>query len=273
MKAPVLHRSLSLTTKRIRQTPQTFSNAPAVFGQLLMSKGPMARKDITFDLRESGYRVITPNALGARFPLYEIFADDAYSLSELLADVPAAPVVLDIGAQIGAFSLAVAAANPNARVHSYEASPTTAKYLKGNVDRNNLEGRITVHATAMAGAEGEFTLLDTGTASGHNGLTAPEGIGAVEVTVPATTFDKAVAEAGGRVDLVKMDVEGAEYEILANSSPESWTAVRRVVMEYHPLPGHSLEEIENFFAGVGLHRVRHESVTPGLGALWLARKD
>lgn len=267
-----MRRTPELIRRRIRQTPTAFSNPGSVFGHLLLSRGPFARPDITFDVRSNGYKVITPNAPGARHPVYEIFAEDAYAMDELLAGLPAAPVVLDIGAQIGAFSLALASASPSAKVFSYEASPFTAGYLQANVDRNGLSDRVKVHATALASAEGEFTFMDSQSGSGLNGLTAPEGMG-VEVTVPATTFDAAVAAAGGHVDLVKMDVEGAEYDIILPSSPASWASVQKVVMEYHPLAGHSLAQLEEFFAGVGLVRSHHETVREGLGALWLTRNS
>ena len=108
--------------------------------------------------------------------------------------------------------------------------------MSRNVEANGLQDRIVVHAKALAGETGTFTFVDSGTASGHNGLTAPEGLGS-EVTVPSETFDNAVKAAGGNVQIVKMDVEGAEYDILLRSDPASWTDVRKVVMEYHPVDG------------------------------------
>jgi hypothetical protein len=123
----------------------------------------------------------------------------------------------------------------------------------------------------MAGEVGMFTFVDSGDASGHNGLTAPEGLGD-EVTVPATTFDQAVKDAGGQVQIVKMDVEGAEYDIILRSDPASWAHVRKVVMEYHPVEGHSLEQLTDFFAAVGITPGRHEPGTrAGLGVMWLSR--
>jgi hypothetical protein len=118
---------------------------------------------------------------------------------------------------------------------------------------------------------GTFTFVDSGTASGHNGLTAPEGLG-TEVTVPSDTFDNAVKAAGGNVQVVKMDVEGAEYDIVLRSDPASWTEVRKVVMEYHPVPGHSLDELVQFFDSVGIRPTLHDRGTrEGLGVMWLTR--
>ncbi|WP_110208487.1 FkbM family methyltransferase [Nocardioides daejeonensis] len=264
-------RNLGHLTKRIRQTPQLFANYPHVFYDLAASMTPWQGKEMSYRLR-NGYTIVSPNADGARFPIYEIFADDAYLLDTMLAGLPADVHVMDLGGQIGCFSLAVALKRPQARVHVYEASPTSASYVRRNVGANDLADRITVHAKAMAGEEGTFTFVDSGTASGHNGITAPEGLGH-EVTVPSTTFDAAVKEMDGRVEVVKADVEGAEYDIILKSDPASWATVQRVVMEYHPVAGHSLDELLEFFAAVGLHPGEHDRGTrPGLGVIWLSRK-
>ncbi|GAA4672606.1 FkbM family methyltransferase [Nocardioides nanhaiensis] len=265
-------RGTSHIATRIKQTPSLFRNFPRVLLDIAAAETPWRRDELTFRLR-NGYTVVSPNADGARFPLYEIFADDGYRLDELCAGVDADAVVLDVGGQIGCFALAVAQHLPAARIHVYEASPTSAGYVQRNVDVNRLGSRITVHAEAMAGEAGTFTFVDSGTASGHNGLTAPEGLG-TEVTVPCSTFDAAVAGAGGPVQIVKMDIEGAEYDVILRSDPASWADVRKVVMEYHPVEGHSLAELTDFLAAVGIHEVAHDPGTrAGLGVMWLARRD
>lgn len=263
-------RNVGYAVRRMRQTPTLFSNYPAVFAGLVRGATPWAAPEVTFRLR-NGCTVVAPNVAGARFPVYEIFADDAYRLDELCAGLAEDLHVLDVGGQIGSFSLAVASLHPAATVHVYEASPTSASYVRRNVEANDLGDRVTVHPAALAGTAGTFTFVDSGTASGHNGLTAPDGLGR-EVTVPATTFDAAIALLGGRADLVKMDVEGAEYDIILGSDPLSWRSVRRMVMEYHPVPGHDVEELVSFLSEVGLRPVRHQpSDKPGLGVMWLAR--
>ncbi len=268
-------RGAAFVAKRVRQTPLLFRNFPQVLWDLGTTGTRWRRPELTFRLR-NGYVVHCPNADGARFPVYEIFGDDAYEIDRLVAGIDPDATVLDVGGQIGGFSLAVARALPQGRVHVYEASPTSAAYIRRNVAANGLDDRVTVHATALAGEEGEFTLVDTGTASGHNGMTSAAWLkqqGAAEVTVPARTLDQAFADAGGAVQVVKMDVEGAEYDIVLDSSPASWASVRTVVMEYHPVPGRSVTELLDFFATAGLRMTRDDrGGRAGLGILWLARE-
>lgn len=265
-------RARSHTMTRVRQTPRLFTNYLQVFFDLGSTRTQWRRPEITFRMR-NGYVVACPNADGARFPLYEIFADDAYHLEDLLDGVEAGDTVLDIGGQIGCFSLAVAGARPDVKVRVYEASPTSAGFIRRNVRRNGLMYQVDVRPVAMAGRAGPFTFTDSGTGSGHNGLT---GLvltnGGHQVTVEAEEFDQAVAAAQSPVRVVKMDVEGAEYDIVLSSSPASWADVRKVVMEYHPMPGRGLDDLLDWFAALGLTPTRHEhGPMPGLGVIWLSR--
>lgn len=264
-------RSVGHLAKRIRQTPALFSNFPTVFWDLGTQKTPLARREMNLRLR-NGYTMTIPNADGARYAIYEIFSDDAYGIAELTRDLDPEAAVLDVGAQVGCFALAIAEALPRAAVEVYEASPTSASYAERNVRDNGLADRVSVHSAALAGEDGEFSMIDNGDASVHNGLIAGEG---TEVTVPAVSFDHAVAQArsGGRsVQLVKMDVEGAEYDVILRSSPGSWAEVKAVALEYHPVPGHSLDELLGFLEPLGFAPYRQEDGTePGLGMIWLRR--
>ena len=265
-------RGLAHLSSRLGQTPLLFRNFPQVLAGLVASETPWGPSEMSFRLR-NGYTVVAPNADGARFPVYEIFADDGYHLDDLCAGVDADATVLDVGGQIGCFSLAVARQLPEAQIHVYEASPVSASYVQRNVDANALTSRVTVHATAMSGEEGTFTFTDSGTANGQNSFTG-HGASGEAVTVPCTTFDRARAAAPGTVQLVKIDTEGAEYDIVLASDPASWDGVRKIVFEYHPVPGHSLDELEQFFRALGFREVRHEPGTePGLGVMWLSRLD
>jgi len=266
-----MNRSPALLAKRVIQTPRLVRNFPGVYAALLAGDTRWAPRELRFRMR-NGLTVVGPNVPGARYPVFEIFADDAYRFAELAASLPESPRVLDIGGQLGCFSLGLARQAPRAVIHTYEASPVSAGYIRRNIDTNGFGDRVTVHATALAAEEGTLSFRDSGTASGLNGLSAPEGH-TTTIEVPATTFDNAVAGLDGKVDLVKMDIEGGEYDAILTSSPSSWSTVQRVVMEYHPIPGHTQAELVEFLGNTGLHVVHDEPGTePGLGVMWLERK-
>jgi FkbM family methyltransferase len=262
-------RSPSLAARRARQTLTSFENGPRLLWDLASRRAPWADDQLTFRLPGGGV-VLCPNLPGARVPVYEIFAEDAYRLDELFEGLQA-PTVLDIGGHIGCFALAAARRDPGARVHTYEASPSTAAWLSRNVEANGLDDRITAHNVAVAGHHGTIEFADNDGGSSLNGLTAPVGSTHL-VEVSSITVSEANADAGGQVDVVKIDTEGAEYDMVLASDPAAWQTVERVVLEYHDVRGHDWSELDTFFASCGLDVTALEAASGRQGTVWLSRK-
>ena len=264
-----MSRSPRLAWRRVRQTLTAFDNGPRVLRDLAAQRLPWGSDEVVFRTA-SGTVVHCPNKPGARVPVYEIFAEDTYRLAWLL-DGLAAPVVLDIGGHIGCFSLAVAQRSPRARVWSYEASPSTAGWLARNVTANDLDHRVSTRHVAIADRRGTLSFADNDGGSSLNGVTAPTG-STRQVQVPCITFGDAVAAAGGHVDLVKIDTEGAEYDIVLASDPADWASVERLVLEYHDVPGREWSELREFFTDLGLRVTDLEETTRRQGTAWLVRE-
>lgn len=262
-------RAFPLLMRRIAQTPRIARNFPAVYLALAAGEFQRTSKPLTFKLR-NGLVVSTPNTPGARVPVYELFAEDTYRMDELVAGLPADFVALDIGAQVGCFSLMLNHVRPDARIFAFEASEHTTRWLRENVKRNGRTDAIQVHHAAVSRDRGTIEFLDNASGSGLNGLTSPAGRAQLS-KVPAVTFSDAIEAAGGRVDLVKIDTEGAEFDIILGSKPQDWASVSRVVIEYHRVEGRNWFELKEFFAAAGLQQVREDSVVPGWGAVWLTR--
>jgi FkbM family methyltransferase len=261
----VIHHGVKRAGRRVRQTLTAFENGPSVLVD-------MARHADELTFRFDGGRTISlPNVPGARVPVYEILAEDAYRLEWFTADLPTEFGVLDIGGHVGCFSVALAALRPGARVWTFEASPSTAAYTQRNVQQNGFADRVTVRNVAVSATAGTLEFADNGGGSGLNGITAPAG--AARISVPAITFGDAKALADVPVRLVKIDTEGAEYDIVLGSAPEQWRDVERVVLEYHDVPGRGWPELESFFSAAGLSEVAREDTTERLGTVWLSRKQ
>lgn len=268
----MLRRRLAYEAHRVVQTPRSFANWPSLLAGLAAERLGRGSAEVTFRHRE-GRTIVVPNAPGARVPPYEVFADDSYDLAWFLGDLVDRPIrALDIGAHVGTFTCRLTQLHPTAIVHSFEPSPDTAAYLRRNVAANGLLDRVTVHEAAVAGATGTLRFDLEGAGSGHNHRVFDDRPDA-GTEVPAISLDDIVADLGGPFDLVKMDCEGGEYDLVYGSSPEHWAQVERLVLEYHPVEGHSWEALRDWFAARGLHVVRHEAgdVTPGLGVAWLSR--
>lgn len=260
-------RDVRYAVRRVKQT-FTFSNGPSILIGLASAKTPWRREELTFR-GPRGAVISVPNVDGARLAAYEQFADDVYGLDDLTRGLPERFTVIDVGAHVGSFSIAVASRFPGATVHSYEASPDTAEWLERNIAQSGLTGRVIPHAVAMSDHVGTLSFARAGAASVHSGLTAPEVTETVEV--PSTTLAEAFADAG-EVHVAKFDAEGAEYDAILSSPPEIWASVQRVVMEYHPVEGRSWDDLASYFAAVGLKVLRRDpGERPGLGLAWLTR--
>jgi FkbM family methyltransferase len=254
---------VSHAAHRVRQTLTDFDNGPELLGALIRR-----RDELVFKI-PGGVTIACPNVAGARVPVYEIFAEDAYRLAWFTAGLPADFRALDIGGHIGCFSVALATLKPGVSIWTYEASPSTAAFTRRNVEANGLADRVTVTNVAVSSTAGTLTFADNAGGSGLNGITAPEGTKTIDI--PAITFADAKERAGGSVQVVKVDTEGAEYDIILGSDPSDWADVQRVVLEHHDVPGHEWAELEAFFASAGLTIAAREDVTPRLGTVWLSR--
>ena len=120
-------------------------------------------------------------------------------------------LMVDVGANLGYFSLLWAAAAPGNRCVALEPSPRNVAILRRNVARNGLDAAIDVRALA-AGAVAGMRPFDPGPAeqTGWGGLAPAPAPGTVQVEVAAID-DLGVT---GRVALLKIDTEGADTWVL-----------------------------------------------------------
>jgi FkbM family methyltransferase len=257
--------------RRFAQTPRTFTNWAPIMRDMVLGRAGRGPQSLTFKTR-SGIRIDTPNRPGARVPVYEIFAEDSYRLEWLLGPLRRRPIqVLDIGGHVGTFSCALTQLHPQSTVTAFEPSATTADYLRRNVTANGVADRVTVVQSALAGSTGSAIFDDNGAGSGLNGLAAAGHSSGTATKVATISFDDAVTATAAPVDVVKIDCEGGEYDLVLNSAPSSWESVQRVVIEFHPVDGHTWTELRDFFAGVGLTQQDIDELY-GFGCVWLSRE-
>jgi FkbM family methyltransferase len=130
--------------------------------------------------------------------------------------------VLDLGANVGYHTLAIAAAvGPAGHVHAFEANPKVMRLLKATMTVNGFSdfrgtGRVNLYANAVLDRPGTITLASAPDhdGSGHVINDAPSSDYGPEystrMAVPAVTLDAVLADSVGMVDLIHMDIEGSE---------------------------------------------------------------
>ena len=202
-----------------------------------------------------------PDEHGVMIDFLTCIVHDEYGLDS----VPAKPgTILDIGANIGLFALAARGRYPQATIHCYEPNPRALSYLQANATAAN----FTVHHEAVGDGDGFVQIVDT---SDSNQATTIDVNGAAipGVGIPKVSFDKAI-ERLGSVDLLKMDCEGAEWEIFR--ARQAWRKVRELRMEYHLKDNHTVADVKHAMAELDFSITRLTE-GPNFGTLWATNRD
>ena len=178
----------------------------------------------------------------------EIFLRDCYGIATLPGDIR---TVLDVGANLGLFSMAAIHRFPTAVIESYEPNAAIEKYLRANLGNFGRQPKM----CAVGGKSGMVSLETTDTSLFS--ITQLDERG----TTPQVSFDDAIHSLGGALDLVKLDCEGAEWEIF--KCRDAWKNVRFLVMEYHlwAKPGSTYTDVVEALREIGFE-VTHHAPSP-----------
>jgi FkbM family methyltransferase len=180
---------------------------------------------------------------------------------------PPGGTVVDIGANLGAFALH--AARRGARtVLAYEPNGAAFRCLQRNVEVNGLSGSVRARqlaVSAVAGQDVRFPLAP----SVYNRIAGEGEVGEFE-TVRTTSLAEILArDAAQGIDLLKLDCEGAEYDILFSAAPSDISRVREIRMEYHS--GRDTE-LKTYLRNAGFEITSFRPDSPSTGNIWARRK-
>lgn len=181
-------------------------------------------------------KLFHPEVVRENFP-----EDDPFMLSEIVVRncyrYRASPgqLVMDIGANIGVFTALCALGG--SRVVAYEPNTPAREVLKETLKRNCIEGLVTVSDRAVwvrSGTCGYHGLASPPsgkdqTWTSYNGAVNTPGVDLVET--PCISLAEAVGDE--QWDCVKMDIEGAEFEILLQASDETLSHINYLTLELH----------------------------------------
>jgi FkbM family methyltransferase len=126
--------------------------------------------------------------------------------------------VLDIGGHIGLFAVVTARlVGSEGRVFSFEPTPFTRNVLQEVVDLNDCSDLVEVRPEAVSSKSGETTFFDTGNEISNANSLVKTDRSKVEIKVPLISVDDLVRSRGLSVNCLKIDVEGAELDVLAGA--------------------------------------------------------
>jgi len=154
----------------------------------------------------------------------EVFTIRAYRFPDSIRR-EAVRLIVDVGSNVGYTCLFWLNNFPNAHVIGIEPHPRHLTQLRKNIEINGWQERVTILECGAGTADGRLYLVDDGPSS-H--LTTQAGANTIDVQI----IDLLAYLKGKNVDLLKFDIEGSEYELLADPRFES-LLIKNLVMEWH----------------------------------------
>lgn len=185
-------------------------------------------KEATFGKLKVKYREKTEDEI----VIYHTFNKDIF-YREIPSFKPSEkPIVIDIGAHIGTFSLLTHLKYPQATTFAFEASRETFDLLQLNKKINQIDN-MHVFLSAISGSRGEVKLYHS-EEIGNWGHSITKSLSDSYEVVEACTLDDVISDHNiPHIDLIKFNCEGAEYDIIKSASKNSIKKIRLGIILYH----------------------------------------
>lgn len=181
-------------------------------------------------------------------------------------DVPyeGEPIILDIGANIGAFARWAKQRWPKSVVHCYEPNESNYALLGRTVDYYGLTG-VHVYPVAVAHEDGQKPLHHNGPNCGEWSLAINAATHGEPLMVPCVD-----AASLPDADIVKVDTEGAEPLILSRMAQAGkLNRVQAVMLEYHAAT--VVSSLTDGLVGLGFRLLHHDKYSEHRGVLRFMR--
>ena len=170
-----------------------------------------------------------------------LWLDDEYGLREIKQPVT---TIVDIGANVGLFSLWARHHFRDAIIHAYEPNPEIFDYAAGNLRQMN----VSIFREGVASANSSARLVAAKSSRLVRTEKTPKG--EIKLRGIADVVDRI----GGRIDLLKIDCEGAEWEIFEQH--DAFRNVHQIRMEYHLLERRDLARFEHTMGELGFQIIK-----------------
>lgn len=165
-------------------------------------------------------------------------------------------VIIDVGANFGFYSLLSAGINPKANIFAFEPSPYILRSFRRNIELNNYEN-IYLQPVGVGDKEGKFKLFVSDVNNtGMSSLVNRGEFSKYTVDVDVVSLDEfVVANSLSAIDLVKIDVEGNEFNVIKGM--EEIIKINQPVIFIELLNdtlknfGHHINDVFQFLSGMG----------------------
>lgn len=177
-------------------------------------------------------------------------------------------VIIDIGAHVGLFSLFASQFCKDGKIYCFEPIKENYEILLDNIDLNKIKNIIPLNL-AVSKKNGYVKIFLNSDESAHSIF--PHGDTFIEVksNTIETIFDEHEIE---KCDLMKIDCEGAEYEIIDSIPEKYFSSINKMIIEYHladkrpELYQNLLKKLETM-----LFKIKTKKISEGIGMIYATK--
>lgn len=161
----------------------------------------------------------------------EIFRLGEYRAAEEAVRGATDPII-DVGAHAGFFTLYCESLNPKAKIFAVEPEPENFLALKKHLKENKITNVKAIQA-ALAGQSGQRSLLISPDSHNHRLAEIGDNDGQKIEVIAYSFADFIKNNKIEKISLLKMDIEGGEFEIVKSLSARDLSVVKFLILEYH----------------------------------------
>lgn len=228
---------------RAREVVRFYQNWPLAF---LCYFGLLRNREVIYTLRNGIRFMVRASDLEAVAAINDVWLRQIYT--PLRDEIRSGYTIVDIGAHIGTFSVFASTCAEQVTVYSYEPSEEKFYFLIKNIRLNRLNN-IKAFQLAVSRRGDKVKLYIDKTHSTLHSSTIPKRF---YEEVNSTTLEEVLDN--NRIetcDLLKMDCEGAEYEILFSAPKNTLMRIENISLEYHDMPTYHVDDLKEYLVNMG----------------------
>jgi len=223
--------------------------------------------EITHTLR-NGIKLKVRASTSDACVIAHIVVKNFYMLSK--NEIKNAETVVDLGAHIGLFSLWTASRSKKAAIFSFEPEPSNYNLLEYNIETNKLQLRIKPYRLALSGKNGELELFKSSESVGHSlNFKRGDSIKIQSITLEDIFHDYNIS----KIDILKVDIEGAEYSLLKCLDESLFSRIGIICMECHDVNSeNNIDSMQKFLKDKGFIVKRNKEQIKAINKLIVTKK-
>lgn len=156
-------------------------------------------------------------------------------------DIKNDDIIIDIGGHIGLFSIYASQKCKSGKIFTFEPVIDNFKILRENIETNKNKN-IFPENIAISNKNSKVTIFLSDDDAGHGMYSKSSN----SITINAINLEEIFLKNNlKKCDFLKIDAEGAEFDILENISEDMLKTISKIVIEYHIFEDNSIKRLEN----------------------------